>query len=291
MHQFEGASGLRLAADIGGEAGLTPVVLLHGGGQTRHSWGNVFSSLVTAGYHVISYDARGHGDSDWDSEGDYTLDAMVEDLHAVLCELPSTPILVGASMGGMTALAAAGEAQHEIARALVMVDVTPRINAQGAQQIMAFMREHADGFESIEAASEAVANYLPHRTRPRDASGLSRNLRQREGRWFWHWDPQLMPGSNQARAHSQDRLEAAARSLSMPTLLIRGDKSNIVTEQEATRFLNLVPHAEYLTVHGAGHMVVGDRNDAFNRGILDFISRTMPPQNRRDGGRNRSCNE
>lgn len=291
MHQFESASGLRLAADIGGEASLAPVVLLHGGGQTRHSWGNVFSALVTAGYHVISYDARGHGDSDWDSRGDYTLDAMVADLHAVLCELPCAPILVGASMGGLTALTAAGEAQHDIARALVMVDVTPRINAQGAQQIMAFMRDHADGFESIEAAAEAVANYLPHRKRPRDPSGLSRNLRQREGRWFWHWDPQLMPGSNQAIAHSQDRLEAAARSLSMPTLLIRGDKSNIVTEQEATRFLELVPHAEYLAVHGAGHMVVGDRNDAFNRGILGFISRTMPPQNRRDEERNRSCNE
>lgn len=282
MHHFESATGMRLAADIGGQAGLAPVVLMHGGGQTRHSWGNVFSALVTAGYHVISYDARGHGDSDWDSQGDYTLDAMVADLHAVLRELPCAPILVGASMGGLTALTAAGEAQYDIARALVMVDVTPRINAQGAQQIIAFMRDHADGFESIEAAAEAVANYLPLRKRPRDPSGLSRNLRQRQGRWFWHWDPQLMLGSDQARAHSQDRLETAARSLSMPTLLIRGDKSNIVTEQEATRFLELVPHAQYLTVHGAGHMVVGDRNDAFNRGILDFISRTMPPQNRRD---------
>jgi len=282
MHHFESATGLRLAADIGGEAGLAPVVLLHGGGQTRHSWGNVFSALVTAGYPVISYDARGHGDSGWDSQGDYTLDAMVADLLAVLRELPCAPILVGASMGGLTALTAAGEAQYDIARALVMVDVTPRINAQGAQQIMAFMRDHADGFESIEAAAEAVANYLPLRKRPRDPSGLSRNLRQHEGRWFWHWDPQLMLGSDQARAHSLDRLETAARSLSMPTLLIRGNKSNIVTEQEATRFLELVPHAQYLTVHGADHMVVGDRNDAFNRGILDFISRTMPPQNRRD---------
>ncbi|MFL7962157.1 alpha/beta fold hydrolase [Pseudomonas kielensis] len=275
MHCFESADGLALAASIGGNPAHPPVVLLHGGGQTRHSWNNVFDALVAAGHYVISLDARGHGESDWDPRGDYSLDAMVADLRAVLHHIPSAPILVGASMGGMTALAAAGEASTSIARALVLVDVTPRINAEGARQISAFMRGNAQGFDSLDAAAEAVAHYLPHRPRQADSSGLARNLRKRGDRWFWHWDPLLVSGNNHAQALTQARLEAATRALTIPMLLIRGDKSNIVTEEEAKHFIALAPTAEYLNVQGAGHMVVGDRNDAFNSGILDFIKRVQ----------------
>lgn len=273
QQQFRNKDGLVLAASTGGDPAHPPVVLLHGGGQTRHSWNNAFDALVTAGHYVISFDARGHGDSDWDPRGDYTLDAMVADLHAILANLSSAPVLVGASMGGLTALAAAGEAIAPIARALVLVDVTPRINAEGAEKIMTFMRSHEQGFESLDEAVQAVANYLPHRPRQAKSSGLSRNLRKRGNRWFWHWDPQLIPGNNIAHSQTQVRLETAARSLKIPMLMIRGEQSDIVTEQEARRFIALAPAAEYLNVAGAGHMVVGDRNDAFNTGILNFIER------------------
>lgn len=275
MHRFMSADGLALAASTGGDANLPPVVLLHGGGQTRHSWNNVFDALVTAGHHVISFDARGHGDSEWDPRGDYSLDAMVADLHVILSSLSSAPILVGASMGGMTALAAAGKASKPVARALVLVDVTPRINEEGAKQISAFMRGNIQGFESLEAAAEAIARYLPHRPRQADSSGLSRNLRKRGNRWFWHWDPLLLDGNTAAQAQTQARLEACASALTIPVLLIRGDKSNIVTEQEVEHFIAIAPTAEYLNVRGAGHMVVGDRNDAFNSGILEFIQRVQ----------------
>lgn len=281
MLRFKVANGLSVTADVGGDPVGSPVVLLHGGGQTRHSWASAFNALVTAGHHVVALDARGHGDSDWDPAGDYSIDALVSDLHAVLRHTPSLPILVGASMGGMTALAAVGEAAEPIARGLVLVDVTPMINVAGAEQITAFMRANSDGFRSIEEAADAVANYLPHRPRPRDFSGIQRNLRQHDGRFFWHWDPRLISPHHYDRQAVQSRLEAATRRLCVPTLLIRGAESNIVGDEQVAHFRSLAPAAEYVNVSGAGHMVAGDHNDAFNHGVLDFIARVdrgdVPP--------------
>jgi pimeloyl-ACP methyl ester carboxylesterase len=273
MHRFKVEGGLALAADVGGDPAGVPVVLLHGGGQTRHSWQNVFDRLVSSGHHVVALDARGHGDSNWDPKGDYSIDALVSDLRSVLAQTPSLPILVGASMGGMTALAAIGEATHPIARALVLVDITPMINIEGTEQIAAFMRANGDGFISVEEAADAVAKYLPHRPRPSSTAGLSRNLRKREGRFFWHWDPRLISPDGHDRLAVQSRLEAATRQLRVPTLLIRGDQSNIVGDEQVAHFRALAPSAEYINVTGAGHMVAGDRNDAFNQGILAFIAR------------------
>jgi pimeloyl-ACP methyl ester carboxylesterase len=282
MQRFEVASGLSVAADVGGDPAGSPVVLLHGGGQTRHSWKNAFDALVTAGHHVVALDARGHGDSDWDSAGDYSIDALASDLRSVLAHTPPLPILVGASMGGMTALAAVGEAAQPIARALVLVDVTPMIDANGSAHIAEFMGANVGGFASVEDAADAVANYLPHRPRPNDVSGLERNLRQRDGRFFWHWDPRLISSDRYDRLAVQSRLEAATRRLRVPTLLIRGAQSDIVGDEQVKHFRALAPAAEYVNVAGAGHMVAGDRNDAFNQGILDFITRVdhgdvLPP--------------
>lgn len=278
MHRFKVEGGLALAADVGGDPAGVPVVLLHGGGQTRHSWQNVFDRLVSSGHHVVALDARGHGDSDWDPEGDYSIDALVSDLQSVLAQTPRLPILVGASMGGMTALAGVGEAPQPIARALVLVDVTPMINIEGTEQIAAFMRANGDGFISVDEAADAVAKYLPHRPRPSSTAGLSRNLRKREGRFFWHWDPRLISPHGYDRLAVQSRLEAATRQLRLPTLLIRGEQSNIVGDEQVAHFRALAPSAEYINVTGAGHMVAGDRNDAFNQGILDFIARVERDQ-------------
>lgn len=273
MHSFKVESGLSVAADVGGNPAGSPVVLLHGGGQTRHSWKSVFDTLVACDHHVVALDARGHGDSDWDPAGDYSIDALVSDLRSVLAQTPPLPILVGASMGGMTALAAVGEAALPIARALVLVDVTPMINVEGTEQIAAFMRANGEGFTSVDEAADAVAKYLPHRPRPPDTSGLARNLRKREGRFFWHWDPRLISPRRYDRLAVQSRLEAATRQLNVPTLLIRGAQSNIVGDEQVAHFRALAPSAEYVNVAGAGHMVAGDRNDAFNQGIVDFIAR------------------
>lgn len=276
------ARGLALAADVGGPPDGPTVVLLHGGGQTRHSWAGTRRVLVDAGWRVTSIDLRGHGESDWDPGGDYSLDAFVADVLAVSATLPRPPVLVGASLGGITSMVAIAEApdQARVARALVLVDVAHRLEASGRDRIGAFMTASPDGFASLDEAADAIAAYNPHRPRPSDLSGLAKNLRRRDdGRWVWHWDPAFVrgrfgsPDETRSSLIGEDRLGRAADALAVPTLLVRGRRSDLLSEEGARDFLARVPHAEYADVAGAGHMVAGDRNEVFNRAILDFLDR------------------
>jgi len=278
------ADGLQLVADVGGPEDGPTVVLLHGGGQTRHSWSGTWRVLVDAGWRAWSLDLRGHGDSDWSPTGDYSLDAFADDVVAVTAALPSPPILVGASLGGLSSMVAVAESPtpERVARAVVLVDVAHQIEEAGRERIGAFMTGNLDGFASLEEAADAIAAYNPHRPRPRSLGGLAKNLRQRpDGRWVWHWDPAFVQGpaptasADETRSSvvDPDRLGNAAAGLSVPTLLVRGRQSDLLSEAGAQAFLDAVPHAEFADVAGAGHMVAGDRNEVFNRAILDFLDR------------------
>ena len=270
--RFDGSGGVTLCAEVEGNPGHPIVVLLHGGGQTRHAWRRTTAALSQRGFYTIAIDLRGHGDSDWAPDGDYSLNAQVADLLTLLTQLPSTPIVIGASLGGLVAIAAVGEASETLARALVLVDVTPRVDPDGQARIIAFMKANPDGFASIDDAAAAVAAYLPNRTRPSDSSGLRRNLRLRDGRYYWHWDPAFF-GREEGAVHNMfDRFELAARNIAIPTLLVRGSQSELVKEQQVRHFLSVIPSAEYVDVV-AGHMVAGDSNDAFTEAVIDFIER------------------
>jgi pimeloyl-ACP methyl ester carboxylesterase len=275
-----GRDGLRLAADALGPPDGHPVVLLHGGGQTRHAWGTTLQAVADHGWRGYSVDLRGHGDSEWDPEGDYTLGAFAADVLAITAALPEPPVLIGASLGGIASLTAVGEADDStrVARALVLVDIAPRIEGDGVARIGKFMTEHLDGFASLEEVADAVAAYNPHRPRPANLDGLRKNVRQRpDGRWVWHWDPRFVAGrfgsTDETRSSMTDptRLRDAARALTIPTLLVRGRMSDLLSEEGAKELLELVPHARYADVAGAGHMVAGDRNDLFNDAVVDFL--------------------
>jgi pimeloyl-ACP methyl ester carboxylesterase len=276
--EFEG-SGVRIAADAVGDPTHPPCLLIHGGGQTRHSWHNTAATLAAAGWYAVAMDQRGHGDSGWAPDGHYSLEDFAADTMEV-CRQLDHPVLIGASLGGNAALAALGATAHDpCGRALVMVDVAPHIEAAGANRILTFMREHLEaGFASLEEVADAVHAYNPHRPRPSDLSGLRKNVRQRaDGRWYWHWDPQFMTltphdDETRTRAHRAEQLVAAARTLTVPTLLVRGRQSDLLSEQGAQEFLAMVPHARYADVGGAGHMVAGDRNDVFSDAVVGFLA-------------------
>lgn len=274
-----GSRGVSLAADVAGGIGQKSVILLHGGGQTRHSWGKAAADLAGAGYHVISLDLRGHGDSDWAPDADYTLEAFVGDLRAVIATLDSPPVIIGASLGGATALVTVGEAEADLVRALVLVDVVPRMSRGGVEQIRAFMQGNLGGFATVAEAADAVARYLPNRPRPSSSDGLLKNLREgRDGRLYWHWDPAFQIGERRIDSCVMtQRMEAAARRVRVPTLLVRGKQSDVVSHEGASQLLALIPHAACIDVEGAGHMVAGDRNDIFNSAILVFLDGLEQP--------------
>ena len=273
MHRWPSTDGLLLAGDSWGDASRPLVILLHGGGQTRHAWKDVGQRLAGAGFHAVAYDARGHGDSDWSSEGRYGQDVMIEDLRAVVASLGNRrPALVGASMGGGTSLVAVGEG-HVDASALVLVDIAPRIEQEGTDKIQAFMTRKPEGFDSLEEAAEAIATYQPHRKRPANLDGLAKNLRLGEdGKYRWHWDPRYRLNRPDA-ASRQLRFEAAAASLRLPTMLVRGGLSDVLSEEGAREFLALAPHSEYVSVQSAAHMIAGDRNDVFGNAVIEFLTR------------------
>ncbi len=279
-----GRNGLRLAADVAGDPASPPVVLLHGGGQTRHAWGTTLDVLARRGWFAHTVDLRGHGESDWAADGDYTMDAFAADVLAIAETLTEPPVLVGASLGGLSSLTAVGEAEDggRVARALVLVDVAPRLEEQGRNRIGSFMMANMDhGFASLDDVADAIAAYNPHRPRPSDLSGLRKNLRQRaDGRWFWHWDPRFISGrlgsteETRSTLTDADRFEEAARRLTVPTLLVRGRTSDLLSEEGAKQFLSITPRAQLVDVAGAGHMVAGDRNDLFNDAVVRFLDET-----------------
>ena len=275
--EFKSADGLTLRANAWGNEQDPPVLLLHGGGQTRHAWAGTGVALAEAGWHAISMDLRGHGDSDWCPDGDYEHMTFGADTAHVARSFDQKPVLVGASLGGLSSLFALGQAhedgQESPASALVLVDIAPRMERAGARRVLAFMNAAPDGFERLEDAADAIAKYNPHRPRPKDLEGLRKNLRKREdGRYHWHWDPAFINGRTEPTLiNHEERLEEAAQNLAIPTLLVRGRMSDLITEEGAQKFLEQVPHAKYVDVSGAGHMVAGDRNDKFTRAVSAFL--------------------
>lgn len=272
-------SGLELAADLYGDETAPPVLLLHGGGQTRHAWGSAAANLAASGMFALSIDLRGHGHSDWSPDGVYTMDRFAGDVHTIASSLGRPPALVGASLGGLSCLAAVGESSTPLATCLVLVDVAPRVETEGRVKIQSFMRGGMRGFDTLDDAADAIAAFVPHRPRPTNLDGLTKNLRQRgDGRWYWHWDPRWV-GNNegvdgQGGLVRHERLCDAARNVTIPTLLVRGRMSDIVSDESVRELTELIPHAEVVDIAGAGHMVAGDKNDVFNDAVIEFVHRT-----------------
>jgi pimeloyl-ACP methyl ester carboxylesterase len=275
---FRGVDDLALAADewnrdAAADAEHPSILMLHGGGQNRFSWKNTGQILADAGYHVVALDSRGHGDSDRSPTADYSVEALCGDALQVLYQVGKPAVLIGASMGGLTGIVAAHEAGPELVTKLVLVDVVPRFEKDGSARIRDFMASGVDGFDTLEEAADAVAAYLPHRTKPRSPEGLKKNLRLRDGRWYWHWDPAFLTKPHDDPFARMDKLEQAAINLDIPILLIRGKLSDVVSDEGVKDFLAKVPNAEFTELADAGHTAAGDDNDAFSEVVVQFVNR------------------
>jgi pimeloyl-ACP methyl ester carboxylesterase len=273
--EYEGV-GITIAADALGAKDAPPVLFMHGGGQTRQSWGKAITQAAAHGYRAVSVDLRGHGESGWSPDGKYSIEAFAGDIRKIIATFNQPPVLVGASLGGLTGMMLAAYPPPQV-RGLVLVDVAVQLEEEGTREIGNFMGSAPNGFADLEEAADAVAAYLPHRPRPKDTSGLMRNLRLREdGRLHWHWDPVFSRIDPDAQRGFSSVFEEAAKALRLPVLLIRGGRSRVLSTAGAQAFLKLVPQAEFVDVAGADHMVAGDANDSFNDAVLTFLDEHMP---------------
>lgn len=273
---FTGAHGQTLVADVMGEPDGIPVLLAHGGGQTRGAWRGTIRLLSETGFKAVALDLRGHGESAWSPDGRYAIGDFAADLVAVADQLDIRPHLIGASLGGLAGLVAEGEQRSGTFETLTLVDIAPHLDATGVTRVMDFMRAHLDkGFATVEDAAAAVARYAPGKPRSAEGiDGLRRYLRPgSDGRLRWHWDPRFIDGVllGGAPADSIGTLSRAAANLNLPVHLIRGGMSDMVSDEGLTAFRALVPGAVYTDIAGAGHMVAGDQNDAFSQAAVAFL--------------------
>lgn len=273
MH-FKGHGDIKIAADVWGSNNQELVILLHGGGQTRHAWGDTGKKLAEAGYHSVALDLRGHGDSEWHADGDYSIRAYKDDLVSIINEIGKPARLVGASLGGMASLVLAGdEINSDLCTALIMVDIGIYPDPVGSDRIVSFMLSGEKGFDSLEDVAKSISDYLPHRKKPKDLEGLKKNLRLKsDGRYYWHWDPRFIrrrPGSRDRRYF--DLQLKAAEKVTIPTLLIRGALSDVVTMEDVDYFLSVISHAKFVEIEKAAHMIAGDRNDIFAEEAIKFL--------------------
>ncbi|MCX7512917.1 alpha/beta fold hydrolase [Frateuria sp. STR12] len=277
VDHFHTGDGLRLSVEIRNARGAPTLLFAHGFGQTRGAWNGTARTLAASGCRCVSFDSRGHGESGRMVDGDYHMDQFAGDLHALALAQPDTPMLVGASMGGLLGLVLAGEVRPTPFRALVLVDITPRWETAGVERILAFMQAHPDGFADYAEAAERIAAYLPQRRERKREDQLKPLLREgADGRLRWHWDPALLEGVVRESERYQPRLLAAAARVEVPVLLLSGERSDVVSRETVAEFMNLVPHARHVQVPGATHMLAGDANDAFTRQIAAFIQDVIP---------------
>jgi peroxiredoxin len=278
-----GEGGVRIVGDRIGDPGAPAVVFLHGGGQTRRSWGRAAAAVAERGWQAITLDFRGHGESDWSTDGDYRVTSFARDVLEVLRDLPPKPVLVGASLGGFTSMLLAGELAPGAVRAVVLVDIVPDMDQSGASRIHEFMYDRMkSGFDSLDEVADMIQEYNPHRPRPTDLDGLRTNLRHRGGRWYWHWDPKFIDGTSALppiEVTEVERMHAAVAAIldtGVPMLLVRGQMSDLVTQERADEFLARFPGVDFVDVGGAGHMVAGDRNDLFAGAVVQVLDRHAP---------------
>jgi len=275
--EFSGVGGIFLVGDEWNRGSAAPdrptILMLHGGGQNRFSWKSTGQILADQGYHVVALDSRGHGDSDRAPDADYAVETLREDVLQVLDSIGRQVVLIGASMGGLTGILVADAAGPERVSGLVLVDVVPRYEKTGSARIRDFMMTNIDGFASLEEAADAVAAYLPYREKPRSPEGLKKNLRLRDGRWYWHWDPAFMTAPGDDPELRTEGFEEAAENLKIPILLIRGKLSDVVSPEGVAHFLATVPRAEFVELSNAGHTAAGDDNDAFSDVVVAFDQR------------------
>jgi esterase len=247
-----------------GTAGRPPMLLLHGGAQTAHSWDEVAPDLARD-HHVLALDQRGHGDSDWAPAGTYRREDFVTDVVALLDHAGWPAVtLVALSLGGLNAIGCAVAHPGRV-RGLVVVDVVPTVAPAGRQAIATQLAVRE--FPSFEAAVAHAHAFNPRRSLENLRDRLRHALRQvPDGRWTYKFDPAI--GSGIA---DLERLWEDVRRIGCPTLLVRGAESPILTAEAAARFAREVPGSTVAAVPGAGHSVMGDNPAGFLAAVRPFL--------------------
>jgi esterase len=250
-----------------GTKGRHPILFLHGGGLNAHTW-DLVCLMLRENYHCLALDQRGHGDSEWEPTSDYSFDSQIRDIEGFVAKLSlHRPLVVGHSMGGFAAMGYAMKHAKTLA-GLVLVDVGPELSMEGGKRIRDFISQDRE-LDSVEAFVERAMAFNPMRNPALLRRSLLHNLRRLpNGRWTWKHDPKRMsPDFAQERAERSKQILDEVHSISCPTLVLRGDRSDVFTDKNAEKFAKELPNGRWLRVANSGHTIQGDNP----RGLLEAL--------------------
>ena len=271
--RYVDANGLKLHYLEWGDPAGPPMMLLHGFAQTCHSWDFVALSFSDK-YRVIALDQRGHGDSEWAPDGDYTPETQQKDIAAVVDGLGLNDfVLMGLSMGGRNSFTYAGNHTEKI-KALVIVDAGPQNMRAGSGNIRNFVQQE-DELDSVAAFVDRVLKYNPRRDPVQVRGSIIHNLKELpSGKWTWKYDKILRSQDRKIGSdpEMEKRLWSYLENIQCPVLVVRGGASDIMALETAESMRARIPNARLTTVEGAGHLVMGDRPAGFQKAVTDFLA-------------------
>jgi pimeloyl-ACP methyl ester carboxylesterase len=269
--------GMRLHYLDWGTAGRPPILFLHGGALTAHTWDLVCLALRRS-WQCLALDQRGHGDSEWSPGLNYDTAAHVGDIEALIDHLDlERPVLVGQSMGALNSLAYAARHADDMA-GLVLVDMTPDVEIDGAKRVFDFVTAPAE-LDSVEAFVERAVEFNPSRDRRLLRRSLQHNLRRLPtGKWTWKYDRRAMTRERFEQVRSEvSAIGDLLGDVTCPTLVVRGERSDVVTEASAVALAEALPRGEWTSIPDAGHTVQGDNPRDLATAIEEFVRRIQAP--------------
>jgi pimeloyl-ACP methyl ester carboxylesterase len=254
-----------------GTRGKRSMLFLHGGGLTAHTWDLVCLAL-RQDYRCLAIDLRGHGDSEWSPEMDYSIDAHRGDVEGLVEHLGLDGfVLVGMSLGGLTSIAYAGRHAARLA-GLVIVDSGPEARPEGARRIQEFVAAPAE-FDSIDEVIERALSFNPRRDAKLLRRSLQHNLRQMpDGKLTWKHDRRHRAKFDAEEwARRRQNLWTDVPRITCPTLVVRGARSDVFHDEDAEKLTGALPRASWVRVENAGHTVQGDNP----RGLVAELRRFL----------------
>jgi pimeloyl-ACP methyl ester carboxylesterase len=253
-----------------GVASQPALLCLHGITQTAHSWDEVAAELLNE-YRMLCLDQRGHGDSDWAPDGDYARQTQAADIDAITDALGvSRFLLAGMSMGGINSITFTARHPDKVL-ALIIVDVSPEVQARGVQNIRSFIQA-SDELDTFEEFVERAHQFNPRRSLENLCSRLSHNLKQLpNGKWTWKYDKALRSPGRGFQASTLLNLWDDVHAIRCPTLIIKGGESDILSGESAEKLQAAIPNSRLAVVPGAGHSVMGDNPSGFVAAVREFL--------------------
>ena len=256
-----------------GDAARPTLLLLHGALQQAHSWD--FVSLALSGeFHILALDQRGHGDSDWAPEGDYSIEAYQGDIDGFVEAIGlDSFVLIGHSMGGRNSYIWASRHPKAL-KGLVIVDTGPEIQRPGQDRIRKF-RELPDELDSFEDFVQRIQQYTG-RSREQTLGALKYSIRQRsDGKWTWKYDKLMRASGRRDPTWTSEQLWECVGRIDCPTLVVRGGRSDLFLEETMNRMQQAIPDCVTVTIPRAGHLVQGDNPADFVSAVRDLLGRIV----------------